>query len=173
MSGNDGARRRRVGIVGRPHGLDGSFHPVAVVTSVFALLDVGFEVEIADRSWRINRLGGHPGRPIVRLEGHETRDDVEPLRGQEIHLPRSATPALEEDEWWAEDLEGCSVRDGDREVGTVIALLGLPSCDVLEVRRAGESDRPELLVPLIRDAVRDVDLDAGVIDIDLAFLGEA
>ena len=33
-------------------------------------------------------------------------------------------------------------------------------------------DAPALLVPLVRDAVRDVDLDARVIDVDLAFLGE-
>jgi hypothetical protein len=31
----------------------------------------------------------------------------------------------------------------------------------------------ELLVPLVGDAVRDVDLAAGRVDVDLAFLGEA
>ena len=61
-------------------------------------------------------------------------------------------------------------RDGDREVGVVARLLALPSCEVLEVARHGGG--PELLVPLIRDAVRDVDLDQQVIDVDLRFLGE-
>ena len=56
-------------------------------------------------------------------------------------------------------------------VGTVGALLELPSCEVLEVTR-GPGDAPDLLVPLIQDAVRSVDLEAGVIDVDLAFLGE-
>jgi 16S rRNA processing protein RimM len=40
---------------------------------------------------------------------------------------------------------------------------------VLEVARDGAAD---LLVPLVRDAVRSVDVGAGVIDVDLAFLGE-
>ena len=44
-------------------------------------------------------------------------------------------PELGPDEWWAEDLEGCAVHDGDREVGTVRRLLALPSCEVLEVER--------------------------------------
>ncbi|MEA2300663.1 MAG: hypothetical protein QOE44_1198, partial [Solirubrobacteraceae bacterium] len=34
-------------------------------------------------------------------------------------------------------------------------------------------DGSELLVPMVRDAVRRVDVDARVIDVNLAFLGEA
>jgi ribosomal 30S subunit maturation factor RimM len=48
--------------------------------------------------------------------------------------------------------------------------MELPSCEVLEVERAGRGD---LLVPLVTDAVREVDLDRRSIDIDLEFLGEA
>jgi 16S rRNA processing protein RimM len=169
-SGRDADRRLRAGTVGRPHGLDGSFHVAAVVEGVFARLQVGAEVDIGDQTRRLERLAGHAARPIVRLEGSAAREDAEALGGREIYLPRAQAPELEEDEWWAQDLEGCTVRDGDREVGTVTALLELPSCEVLEVSRPGAGD---LLVPLIHDAVRDVDLQAGVIDVDLAFLGEA
>jgi 16S rRNA processing protein RimM len=61
------------------------------------------------------------------------------------------------------------VIDGERPVGTVSALLELPSCEVLEVRRA---DGGELLVPMVADAIRKVDVAAGRIEIDLDFLGE-
>ena len=157
----------RAGVVGRPHGLDGSFH---VAEPVAALLEAGGEVRLGDMRRTIARLAGHDERPIVRLEGCEDRDAAVALRGQEMLVARSNAPDLEEDEWWATDLEGCAVRDGEREVGVVARLLALPSCEVLEVARAG--DAPALLVPLVRDAVRDVDLDARVIDVDLAFLGE-
>jgi 16S rRNA processing protein RimM len=50
-------------------------------------------------------------------------------------------------------------------------MLSLPSCEVLEVTR--EDGDGDLLVPLVGDAVRDVDVDARTIDIDLQFLGEA
>ncbi len=46
----------------------------------------------------------------------------------------------------------------------------LPSCEVLRVQRAGGG---ELLVPLVTDAVRSIDVAARRVDIDLAFLGEA
>jgi 16S rRNA processing protein RimM len=158
----------RAGVVGRPHGLDGSFH---VADPVAALLDMGAEVRLGDARMTIVRLAGHDGRPIVRLEGCEDRAAAEALRGQELLVPRTTAPDLEEDEWWATDLEGCAVYDGDREVGVVLRLVALPSCEVLEVGRS--DDAPDLLVPLVRDAVRDVDLDRRVIDIDLRFLGEA
>jgi 16S rRNA processing protein RimM len=158
----------RAGVVGRPHGLDGSFH---VADPVASLLDLGTEVRLGDARREIVRLAGHDGRPIVRLEGCENRAAAEALRGQELYVARTDAPDLDEDEWWATDLEGCAVRDGEREVGVVARLLALPSCEVLEVTRAG--DAPALLVPLVRDAVRDVDLDRRVIDVDMEFLGEA
>jgi 16S rRNA processing protein RimM len=165
-------RALRAGTIGRAHGLDGSFHVGAVVESVIGLVEVGSELLVGGIPRRVVRLAGHAARPIVRFEGSDSREDAEALRGLDLEVPRSAAPPLEEDEWWAEDLEGCLVRDGARTVGVVTALLGLPSCEVLEVRRVGPEDRPPLLVPLIRDAVREVDPDARVIEVDLAFLGE-
>ena len=158
----------RAGVVGRPHGLDGSFH---VADPVASLLEMGTEIRLGDVRREIVRVAGHDGRPIVRLAGCEDRNAAEALRGQELFVARTDAPDLDEDEWWASDLEGCAVRDGEREVGVVARLLALPSCEVLEVTRAGEA--PDLLVPLVHDAVRDVDLEQRVIDVDLQFLGEA
>jgi 16S rRNA processing protein RimM len=108
---------------------------------------------------RVIRRAGTAERPILRLEGLETRSAIEALRGEPLLVER---PPLEEDEWWADDLVGLRVVDGAREVGVVERVLSLPSCEVLEVG--------ELLIPLVSDAVRDVDLAAGVVDVDLAFL---
>jgi 16S rRNA processing protein RimM len=158
----------RAGVVGRPHGLDGSFY---VVEPAAELLTQGSRVSVAERELTINRRAGTDARPIVRLEGHEDRDAASALRGTELLVARKDAPELGPDEWWAEDLEGCRVRDGDRSVGTVRQLLALPSCEVLEVAR--ENGDGDLLVPLVTDAVREVDLDRREIDIDLRFLGEA
>jgi len=151
--------------VGRAHGLDGSFR---VVEPRPQLLWLGARVTVAGAEREIVRRAGTDAAPILRLDGVSGRDQLEPLRGQALLVPRSAAPALDEDEYWAEDLEGCAVRDGEVAVGVVERLLAYPSCDLLEVRR----DDDLLLVPLVRDAVRSVDVAARVIDIDLAFLGE-
>jgi 16S rRNA processing protein RimM len=165
-TGTDDAALLHAGRVGRPHGLDGSFH---VTQPRSALLDAGRTLIVAGREHEIVRRAGTDARPILRLAGCASRSDAEALRGSDLLVPRSQAPELEEGEWWPEQLEGCTVHDGEREVGIVRELRALPSCEVLHVARDG---RDELLVPLIRDAVRTVDVDARRIDVDLAFLGE-
>jgi 16S rRNA processing protein RimM len=155
------------GRVGRPHGLDGSFH---VTRPRGALLPLGATVRVGDAEAEIVRRAGTDERPILRLAGHDDREAAEALRGQDLLVHRAAAPALGDDEWYAEDLEGCRVVDGAVAVGRVRRMLALPSCEALEVERDGGAD---LLVPLVRDAVRSVDVAVGVVDVDLAFLDEA
>jgi len=154
------------GRVGRPHGLDGSFH---VTRPNVQLLQNAETVLVDDRELAITRRAGTPRQLILRLDGHENRAAAEALRSKDILVARSEAPELGPDEWWAEDLVGCSVHDGVRAVGTVRRLVELPSCEMLEVERDGGG---ELLVPLVTDAVRAVDLDGRAIDVDLRFLGE-
>ncbi|HET9719312.1 MAG TPA: ribosome maturation factor RimM [Solirubrobacteraceae bacterium] len=154
------------GRVGRPHGLDGSFH---VIGPNPRLLQSGAVLRVAGAERTIDRRAGHDARVILRLDGCSDRSGAEALRGEELLVARAAAPELGPDEWWAEELEGCAVRDGARAVGVVRRLLELPSCEVLEVERAdGGAD---LLVPLVSDAVREVDTERREIDIDLDFLG--
>jgi 16S rRNA processing protein RimM len=152
--------------VGRPHGLDGSFH---VTRPNAQLLRDAAHVLIGDTELEVTRRAGTDRSPILRVAGHDDRPAAEALRGQDLLVARTDAPELGPDEWWAEDLTGCAVRDGDRDVGVVRSLLELPSCEVLEVERP---DGGQLLVPLVSDAVRDVDLERRAIDVDLQFLGE-
>jgi 16S rRNA processing protein RimM len=151
------------GHVGRAHGLDGSFH---VTRPRADLLTEGATLTVAGRPRRIDRRAGTDERPIVRLQGTSSREDAEALRGEALLVPRAQLPALEPDEWWPDDLVGCDVHDGSRRVGVVRAVTGLPSCDVLEVDRDGDV----LLVPLVRDAVRSIDVGSKAIDVDLGFV---
>jgi 16S rRNA processing protein RimM len=155
------------GRVGSPHGLDGSFY---VTQPAATLLTLGATVVIAGRERTISRRAGTDRRPILRVEGADDRSAAERLRGEDISVPRTAAPELGADEWWASDLEGCSVHDAGSHVGTVQRLVALPSCEALEVVRADGG--ATLLVPLVRDAVRGVDVERREIEIDLVFLGE-
>lgn len=171
--------RLEVGRVGRPHGLDGSFHVRRPEEGVLA---EGMRVTIGGNSYEIERFAGTAAKPIVRLQGVGSREAVEPLRGEPILVGRGDVAPLEEDEYWADDLVGLAVVDGERAVGVVGRVRALPSCEVLEVGRLPETDcetptsprsggsGAQLLIPLVGDAVRSVDLEAGRIDVDLAFL---
>jgi 16S rRNA processing protein RimM len=119
-------------------------------------------VLVAGERVSITRRAGTPEKPIFRLEGHSSRDDAEALRGQPLLVPVSEAPALEADEYWAHDLVGCRVVDGAREVGVVARMVALPSVEALEVG--------DVLIPMVRDAIRSVDMDARVIDVDMGFV---
>jgi 16S rRNA processing protein RimM len=110
----------------------------------------------------LTRRAGTPEKPILRIEGCESRDAAEALRGTELRVPAAEAPALDQDEYWARDLEGCRVTDGELEVGVVSRMIALPSCEALEV-----GDR---LIPLVRDAIRSVDVEGRRIDVDLGFV---
>jgi 16S rRNA processing protein RimM len=154
------------GRVGRPHGLDGSFH---VTRPDARLLEGRSELLLDGRPVEVERRAGTSGRPILRLAGHATREAAEALRGAQLTVPADQAATLEEGEYWAHELEGCAVVDGDRAVGEVRRMLPLPSCEALEVARA---EGGELLIPMVRDAVRSIDVRARRIDVDLSFLGE-
>jgi 16S rRNA processing protein RimM len=79
------------GRVGRPHGLDGSFH---VLEPRPDLLRLGVVVRAGDREAEIVRRAGTDDRPIVRLEGVADRDAAGALGGVELLVARDAAPAL-------------------------------------------------------------------------------
>ena len=151
--------------MGRAHGLDGAFYVLEPEPRL-----LGDAVLVGGRRRRVERRAGTENRPILRVEGVGDRDRAEALRGEPLLVPLAEAPELEPGEFWAHELEGAAVVDGERTVGVVRRLVGLPSCEALEVAREGA---PDLLVPLVRDAVRAVDVPARRIDVDLAFLGEA
>jgi 16S rRNA processing protein RimM len=167
MSSDGGPAWLRAGRVGKPHGLDGSFH---VSEAKPRLLDAGRTLVVAGRPVRVAHRKGSDARPIIQLEDIRERAAVEPLRGQALLAARRDAPQLEDDEWWEEELEGCAVCVRGRTVGVVRRLVALPSCEALEVERADGGE--ELLVPLVVDAVRRVDVERREIEIDLDFLGE-
>jgi 16S rRNA processing protein RimM len=150
------------GRVGRPHGLDGSFH---VLRPLPELLHAGARLEVDGRERRVERRAGTDEQPIVRLDGCARREDADALRGRALLAAEADAPPLADGEFWAHELAGCRVVDGEREVGVVARMVALPSCEALEV-----DDR---LIPLVRDAIRSIDRDARVIDVDLRFLGDA
>lgn len=149
-------RQVRAGRVGRPHGLDGTFH-LELPSEPLAAADA---VTVAGADATVERVGGTAARPLVRLRGVETREAAARLRGEWL-LVTQTDADLGEGEYFADDLVDCEV-DG---IGRVRRVIAGTSCDVLEVG-------PEaVLVPFVHDAIRRVDLATRTIEVDRRFLG--
>lgn len=147
--------RVQIGKVGKPHGIDGAFfieQPSAddrwwKVGSTFLAGGAEVEVIAARRS---------SGRPIVKV-------DRAVERGALIEVERDALPPTEEDEYYAFELVGLPVvEENGRTLGSVKAVTTGVANDVLELDSG-------VLLPMIEDCVRDVDLTGGRIVVASGF----
>jgi len=106
----------------------------------------------------------HSGSLVAQLEGIESREAAALLRGHEIGVPRSELPATTGDEFYWADLIGLKVLNmEEHDLGRVARIVQTGANDVLVVT---SDDGREVLVPFIADAIRKVDVAAGVINVD-------
>lgn len=104
-------------------------------------------------------LGQAPGALVARIEGIDTKEEADALRGQSLYADRSRLPHLPDDEYYHADLIGLPVFDtGGKALGTVKAVLNHGAGDILEILTAGASDT--MLLPFTHAVVPTVDLAA-------------
>ena len=101
---------------------------------------------------------------IISLHGYRDRDQALKLAGHWLWVPQSEVPAAEEGEYFHYQLIGLKVRTVDGEdLGELAEILETGSNDVYVV--AG--DGGEVLVPALSRVVREIDIDAGLMVVDL------
>ena len=158
----------RIGRVGRPHGTEGEFS-VSEPTARTELFEPGEQVWLGERQTTIERRKGTAAAPLLKLEGVDDREQARALGGTEIRAPRAALGPLPPGEYLIDDLVGMEVVDGGRQIGRVADVVVLPSVEALEVE---VDPGPRLLVPLVRDAIRTIDPDRRIIDVNYAYVVE-
>lgn len=147
-----------IGQVGRPHGLDGAFvvihpsdDPRRWVKEATVLVD-GVEAKVV-----ASHLAGR-GRRIVRL-------DRRVQRGATLAVRRADLPPPEPGAWYAHDLVGLAVEDDEGgAIGVVVGVYPGVANDNLELDNGS-------LVPLIDNAVREIDLERRRVVVVAGFLG--
>ena len=150
------------GQVGKPHGLAGEVYVVLISddsrrfeTGATLRREDGTELVVASARQHANRF-------LVKFEGVDSRDDAEALRGP-LFVPSEDARALEDDEFWPHELEGCAVVRADgSEVGTVSRVVTGPAQDLLEVSMS----RGERLIPLVKEIVVGIDRAGRTVTID-------
>lgn len=115
-------------------------------------------------SYRVRITGEAKGQLIARVKGIGDRTQAEALKGLELHIPRSALPEPDDDEFYHSDLVGLQAVSTSGEVlGTVSAVEDFGAGDILEV--AGGPYKG-LVVPFTKEVVPMVDLAAGRLTVD-------
>jgi len=113
-------------------------------------------VEGEDRARRISEIETGGRVPIIRLEGIDNRQQAEVMIGR--YLEVEAEPLPEGSYYWHQII-GLRVADEDgRHLGTVVEVFRAGENEVYRVESQGQ---PDLLLPGLREVIRDIDLEAG------------
>ena len=146
----------RVGRVGRPHGLDGSFvveeaSENETLFSPGAILDAAGEQVTVEARKRAGR------RLVIKL-------DRPVPRGTSLTVPRSQLPEPAEGSYYVFQLVGLEVvEEGGRPLGVVLDVAPGVANDVLELDTG-------VALPMHEECVREIDLEAGRVVVAAGFI---
>ncbi|MCL2817851.1 MAG: ribosome maturation factor RimM [Clostridiales bacterium] len=155
-------------IVGKalsPHGIKGQF-------KVEVLSDFPDRFAPSARLWS-EALGAavvvesafwHGGTLLVGLQGINDRDAAGKLTGSYFLIDKEQLNPLPPGRYYHFQLLGLQVRQGGELLGTVSEVLPYAANDIYVVRREGGE---ELLLPALRSVVRNIDLERGVMEVEL------
>jgi 16S rRNA processing protein RimM len=156
-----------VGRVARPHGNKGQVivNPETDFPGERFAAGRVLVVEHGGRSMArtIASVRFHQGRPIVGFDGVDTMNEAEALAGAELKMPASARAPLPENTYYWHDLIGCEVQDTTgRAIGRVTGVEG----PLEQSRLVVESDRGEVLIPMVQAICVSVDPAGKLIVVD-------
>lgn len=94
-------------------------------------------------------------RVILKLEGIDDMNTAETYKQKYIEVPRENEESLPEDTYYVSDLKECFVYDTDNNnLGKVYDVISTKNNDVYWIKQP-----KEILIPVLRDIVLDVNID--------------
>lgn len=106
----------------------------------------------------------HRAGVLLSVEGVRDVVSAERLRGAEIAIPREALVPLAEDSFYVFEIIGLGVRTAEGEdLGRVVEVMRGSVQDIYVVR----GDGGEILLPAVRQVIRQVDLKGRLITVDV------
>jgi 16S rRNA processing protein RimM len=102
-------------------------------------------------------------RVVLKLAGCDDVDSAKQFVGYEFAVEESERVPLEEGEFYDWELEGCTVKVGDKSIGQVRSVMRTGGTEILVIT---DDSGKEQLVPLAAEIVVEIDKAARVILID-------
>ena len=117
-------------------------------------------------SWEeLQQYRFHKGRIILKFRGRDRPEEVRDLLGCDLQISEIDRVELPDDTYFDSDLVGCQVFEGEQLLGEVVDLLK-SSADSVNLVIA-TSDRQEIMVPLVKEFVLEIDIEEGRILVEL------
>lgn len=146
-----------LGYVIKPHGLKGEvsvFLDTDSPDSYDEMESVLLEINQRLIPFFISELSLRGDRAILRLEGVDTFEQAEELRGAPMYLPEDLLPELESGQFYFHEVIGFEVSDKEAgDIGQITRVYASGKQDLLAVDHHGT----EVLIPVIDEIILRVD----------------
>jgi 16S rRNA processing protein RimM len=102
---------------------------------------------------------------IVKFKEYNSLNEVENLRGKNLYVTRENAVKLNKNEYFVADLIGLSVIDEAKNIkGTLKDVMPTGANDVYIIEL---EDGRELLLPAIKDCIKEVDISNGIMKVNV------
>lgn len=160
----------QVGVITNTHGIRGEVKvfPTTDDANRFkdlkeVILDTGKE----QISLKIQQVKFFKNLVILKFKGIDNINDIEKYKGRSLFVTRENAVELEEDEFFIADLIDLQVvlEEDNQVFGTVVDVLQTGANDVYVIEK--EDSHEEILLPAIKECIKDIDMKARVMKISL------
>ncbi|MDF2593761.1 MAG: rimM [Clostridia bacterium] len=148
-----------VGKIVNTHGIKGEVKVVPTTDDPkrFEKLQTIYVERKIIEEYKIESIRYHKKFVLMKFEGVETLNDAELFKNAVLKINRKDSLPLEENEYYISDLYGVEVlTEEGRRLGEITDVIYTGSNDVYVIKR--EDTEKELLIPAIKQVIRQVDL---------------
>ncbi|QBR47886.1 ribosome maturation factor RimM [Leuconostoc kimchii] len=158
----------KVGTIVNTHGIRGEVKIMAITDFAADRFKKGAELQIDTKQgflpMKVQSSRLHKNMWLVLFEGITNINDIEKYKTHDIYVYGEARQELDDDEYYYDEIIDSRVVDLDgHEIGVVSDIMTTPANDVWTVKREG---KPDALIPMIDDVVKNVDVEQHLITID-------
>lgn len=149
----------KIGQIVNVHGIKGEvkIYPYTDDVDHLCTLQQIFFDEALTQKQKITSCRVHKGMLIMKLKDMDTVEQAQKLRQTYLYIPRPEREALEEDEYYIEDLIGLQVVDiEDNPIGILTYVMSTGANDVYEVKT---EDKGTIYLPAIHQVIKKVDME--------------
>ncbi len=155
-----------IGLVSNTHGLKGEIkvRPYTESMKRFEELSkIYIESNNVKTEYEIEKVRYQKDVILLKLKGIDIIEDAEKLKNHIISIPREEGKTLSENEFFIADLIGCEVYESEL-IGTVVDVFSTGGSDVYVIKREKQND---LLLPAIASVIKNIDVKAKRIDVEI------
>lgn len=158
-----------VGKIVNTHGIRGEVRVVPITDFVDDRFQNGKQLFIEKNHdyipVTVEKARPHKGMELVKFERLDNINDVQTFRDCYLSVTEEQQSDLEDGEYYYHQIIGLDVvTDDGRELGKIKEIMSPGANDVWVVERSGKQD---LLLPVIKDVIKDVDLDKHLVTVEL------